>query len=206
MPAKHIDLDSDDPVSFNLGEMNLASAEPIAKAAVRQLANHWPEALFFDDLHAAALKGLPSGKRARYTSKIHGEGSASKKTLASSLIMLLGAGIVHAWVHPPRKRPQLQERPVASRVAQLQARQGGLVSNGLHQQVMLDDTERHIIAILDGEHDREALVDSLRDAVASGAMVIKASGEMLQEVSRARLLQIVEKALGSLRESALLVD
>ena len=206
LPAKHIDLDSDDPVSFNFGEMNLASVEPIAKAAVRQLANHWPEALFFDDLHAAALKGLPSGKRARYTSKNHREGSASKKTLASSLLMLLGAGIVHAWVHPPRKRPRLQERPVASRVAQLQARQGGLVSNGLHQQVMLDDTERHIIAILDGEHDRDALVDSLRDAVASGAMVIKASGETLQEVSGDRLLQIVEKTLQSLRESALLVD
>ena len=80
------------------------------------------------------------------------------------------------------------------------------IRRSVHQQVMLDDTERHIIAILDGEHDREALVDSLRDAVASGAMVIQASGETLQEVSGERLLQIVEKALRSVRESALLVD
>jgi methyltransferase-like protein len=204
--ADQIDLDGDDPVSFKLGEMKLASAEPIVKAAVRQLANHWPEALSFDDLHDAALEGLPTAKRARYTSKNNGEAAASKKSLASSLMMLLGTGLVHAWVHPPRKRPQLQERPVASRVARLQARQGGLVSNGLHQQVMLDATERHIIAILDGKHDREALIDSLREAFASGTMTIKTSGEELREVSDQRLSLIVEKALERLRESALLVD
>jgi len=204
--AEQIDLDADDPVSFKFGEMKLASAEPIVKAAVRQLANHWPEALSFDELHAAALEGLPSGKRARYTSKNNGEGPDSKKSLASSLMMLLGTGLVHAWVHPPRKRPQLQERPVASRVARLQARQGGLVSNGLHQQVMLDATERHIIAILDGEHDREALIDSLREACTSGAMMIKANGEAQREVNDERLSLIVEKTLERLRESALLVD
>lgn len=203
--AESIDLDGDDPVSFKLGEMKLASAEPIVKAAVRQLANHWPEALSFDDLHAAALEGLPTAKRARYTGNNNGEGSASKKALASSLMMLLGAGLLHAWVHPPLERPQLQERPVASRVARLQARQGRMVSNGRHQQVLLDDTERHLIAILDGEHDREALIDSLRDAFASGAMVIEANGEALREVSSDRLSLIVNDALARLRESALLV-
>ena len=205
--AEQIDLDSDDPVSFKQGEeTKLESAEPIVKSAVGQLANHWPEALSFDDLHAAALKDLPPSKRARYTTKNSAEGPASKKALASLLMMLLGAGIVHAWVHPPRKRPQLQERPVASPIARLQARQGGLVSNGLHQQVMLDDTERQIVANLDGEHDRQALVDGLRDALASGAMVIKESDEAPPEVSGERLSQIVEKALGRLYESALLVD
>jgi methyltransferase-like protein len=79
------------------------------------------------------------------------------------------------------------------------------VSNGHHHQVMLDDTERHLIAILDGEHDREALIDSLRDAFASGAMVIEAGGEALQEVSNDRLSLIVGKALERLREAALLM-
>ena len=80
-----------------------------------------------------------------------------------------------------------------------------MVSNGHHQQVMLDDTERHLIAILDGEHDREALIDSLRDAFASGAMVINASGEALPEASSERLSLMVEKALARLRETVLLV-
>ena len=205
--SDQIDLDNDDPVSFKVGGMRLANAEPIVKAAVKQLANHWPEALFFDELHATALEALPSGKSARYDSQDNGEGSASEKTLASSLMKFLGAaGLVHAWVHPPRKRPQLQERPVASRVARLQARQGGLVSNVLHQQVMLDATERHIIAILDGKHDREALIDSLREACASGAMIIKTNGEAQREVNDERLSLIVEKTLERLRESALLVD
>ena len=80
-----------------------------------------------------------------------------------------------------------------------------MVSNGHHQQVMLDDTERHLIAILDGEHDREALIDSLQDAFASGAMVIKASGEAVEEVSSERLSAIVDKTLERLRDAALLV-
>ena len=204
--AEQIDLDSDDPVSFRLGDMKLASPEPIVKAVVKRLAEHWPEALSFDDLHAAALKALPRGKRARYSGKDNGKGSAAKKTLASSLMMFLGAGLVNAWVHPPRTPSTLRERPLASRVARLQARKGGTVSNTRHEQVMLDDTERHLIAILDGEHDREALIDSLREAFTSGAMVIKASGEAVQEVSSDRLSVIVDSALERLRDSALLVS
>jgi methyltransferase-like protein len=208
LPWEHIDLDSDDPVSFKLeGQgLKLASAEPIVKAAVRRLAEHWPEALSFDDLHAAALEALPCAKRAHYDGEDNGKGSASKKALASSLMTFLGAGLVHAWVHPPRKLAPLQQRPVASPVARLQARQGKVVSNGHHRQVVLDDTEHHLIAILDGEHDRQALIDSLRDAFASGAMVIETSGEALPEVGSETLSLIVDKALARLRELALLVD
>ena len=205
LSSEKIDLDSEDPVSFRIGELKLASAEPIVKAAVRRLASRWPEALSFDDLHAAALEALPSSKRARYEGKDNGEGSASKKALASSLMMYLGAGLVHGWVHPPRKLSQLQERPLASPVARLQARQGAVVSNGHHQLVMLNGTQRHLIAILDGEHDREALIDSLRDAFASGAMVIAEKGEALQEVSSDKLSLLVANALERLREAALLV-
>ena len=204
--SDQIDLDSDDPVSFRLGEMKLASGEPIVKAVVKQLAEHWPEALSFDDLHTTALKALPRDKRARYSGKSNGKGPASKKTLASSLMMFLGAGLVDAWVHPPQSLSRVQEQPIASRVARLQARQGGSATNTRHQQVLLDNTERHLIAILDGEHDREALIESLHDAFASGAMVIKADGEAVQEVSSERLSAIVDKTLERLRHAALLVS
>ena len=59
---------------------------------------------------------------------------------------------------------------------------------------------------LDAAHGRQALIDSLRDAFASGAMVIEASGEALREVSSDRLSLIVDNALARLREAALLVD
>ena len=100
----------------------------------------------------------------------------------------------------------MQEQPIASRVARLQARQGASATNTRHQQVLLDNTERHLIAILDGKHDREALIESLRDAFARGAMVIKADGEAVQEVSSERLSAIVDKTLEHLRHAALLVS
>ena len=158
----------------------------------------------------ARASGTKAAPRARYASQSNnneqGEEPTSKSALASLLITLLSAGLVHAWVHPPRKQPPLQEQPVASRVARMQARQGGFVSNGLHQRVMLDDAERHIVATLDGKHDRQALIDSLREALTDGVMVIKGGDDALREVSDERLSQIVEKALERLRESSLLVD
>jgi methyltransferase-like protein len=183
-----IDLCSDDPVSFNLGGQKISSGEPVVKAAVKQLAGQWPDTMSFGDLHAAALRMLPAGKRKRRSNKDKCAASESEKTLASSLMTFVGAGLVDAWVHPPKPLSPLGAKPVASSLARAQARRGNLISNCRHEQVMLDDTERHLIGLLDGEHDREALIDNLRSAFAGGTMVIKAKGDTLKEVSTCRRL------------------
>ncbi len=79
-----------------------------------------------------------------------------------------------------------------------------MVSNFRHEQIMLDDTERHLIRLLDGEHDREKMIDNLRSAFASGAMVIKTKGEALKEVSGEHLTLILNKALSRLHNASLL--
>ena len=207
--GEQIDLGSEDPVGFKLGGHKLSSVEPIVKAAVKQLAGQWPDAISFRDLHAAAVKALPAGKRPRRSSKRPSSkdkdtASASEKTLASSLMTFLCAGIAHAWVHPPKPLSPLGEKPLASSLARAQARRGELVSNFRHEQVKLDDTERHLIALLDGEHDREALIENLRSAFSGGAMVIKAKDDALKDVSKEHLSAIVNKALARLHAAALL--
>jgi methyltransferase-like protein/trans-aconitate methyltransferase len=200
LKAEQIDLDSDSGISFKLGALNLASAEPIVKGAIYQLAKHRPEAIPFDDLHVAALRALPSSSRARYS----GQELAGKKELALWLMIFRGAGIVHAWLHPPPGRSQISGRPKALRVARLQAREGKVVTNSRHELMPLDDTERHLVTILDGEHDSQALIDSLRDACASGAMSIE-GGQTDGETDRQRLQLILEKTLVRLRDVAVLV-
>jgi hypothetical protein len=155
------------------------------------------------------VKALPVGKRPRRSSKRPSNkdkcaATDSEKTLASSLMTFLGAGLVDAWVHPPKPLSPLGARPVASSLARAQARRGNLISNSRHEQVMLDDTERHLIGLLDGEHDREALIDNLRAAFSGGAMVIKAKGDTLKEVRSEHLSAIVDKALARLHSQALL--
>lgn len=207
--GEQIDLGSDDPVSFILGEHKISSVEPVVKSAVKKLASRWPDAMSFRDLHAAALKALPAGKRSRRadkprSNKDKGAASDSEKTLASSMMMFLGAGLVHAWAHPPKPLSPLGEKPVVASLVRAQARRGNIVSNFRHEQVMLDDTERHLIGLLDGEHDRDALIDNLRSAFSGGAMMIRAKGDALTEVSSEHLSAIVDKALASLHRVALL--
>jgi methyltransferase-like protein len=199
-----IDLASTDPVNIVLGEHKISSAEPIVKAAIKQLARQWPGTMSFDDLHAASLKLLPAGKRARRSGNGKGAASTSEAKLASSLMTYLGGGLVHAWVHPPKPLSPVGEKPLASSLARAQARLGNTVSNFRHQQIMLNDTERHLIGLLDGKHDRETLIDSLRSAFSVAAMMIKSKGEALKDVSGEHLTVILDKTLSRLHSAALI--
>jgi methyltransferase-like protein len=202
--AGKINLDSDDPIRFKIGELSLANAKPIVKAAVKCLASSWPEAMLFEDLHRAALNALPTGKRVGYER----DQAASRKTLAVALLVYRGVALVNAWLNPPPglARLPLPEAPIALPVARLQARQGKVVSDSRHQQVKLDDVERHIVAALDGKHDRPALVKILQDAAADDPALVTPGGEILQVASQEKLSQILEAALLRLRHSALLIS
>jgi hypothetical protein len=203
MEAEKINVDSGDPIRFKIGELALANAEPIVKAAIKCLASSWPEGLLFEDLHAAALAQLPTGKRVGYER----DKAASRKKLAGSLLMYRGVAIVNAWLNPPPELAclPLPEAPIALPVARLQARQGNVVSNSRHQQIKLDDVERHIVTMLDGKHERSALVKILQDAAADDPALVTPGGEILESASNEKLLQILEGVLMRLRDSALLI-
>ena len=204
--ADQIDLGSDDPVRFKIGETRLSSTEPIVKAAVKHLTGRWPDAMTFRSLHAAASKSLLAPDQPRSPSSGTDPLAQSEHILASSLLAFLGAGLVHAWVHPPEALSPLREKPVASMLTRAQARRGNLVSNRRHQQLKLNDTERHLIGLLDGEHDRTALVKDLRTAFGNGTMVIKAAGGNLTQANDERLSTIVDQALAHLHDGALLMS
>ena len=180
------------------------NAEPIVKAAVKCLASCWPEGLLFEDLHAAALDVLPTAKREGYER----DEAACRKMLSVALLMYRGVALVNAWLNPPPDPAclPLPEAPVALPVARIQARQGNAVSNARHQQIKLDDVERHIITILDGRHDRPELIKYLQDAAATDPTLAAPGGEILQVASDEKLPQILEAVLLRLRDSALLID
>ena len=61
-----------------------------------------------------------------------------------------------------------------------------------------------MIGLLDGKHDRETLIDSLRSAFSGGAMMIKSKGEALKDVSGEHLTVILDKTLSRLHSAALI--
>ena len=93
---------------------------------------------------------------------------------------------------------------MALRVARLQAREGKVVTNSHHQLIVLDDMERHLVTILDGENDRQALMDSVREACASGALAMN-GGDSPRKSDHQSLKQTVLKTLARLRDLAVLV-
>jgi hypothetical protein len=93
---------------------------------------------------------------------------------------------------------------MTSTVARLQTLQGNTVSNSRHQQIKLDDLERHLVTVLDGQRDNNGLVDSLRCAFAKG-LAITVNGQNLVELPDKKLSQLIENALVRLRDAGLLV-
>jgi cyclopropane fatty-acyl-phospholipid synthase-like methyltransferase/methyltransferase-like protein len=201
--AEKINLDSDDPIRFKIGELKVMNSQPIVKAAIKCLAASWPEGLLFEDLHTTALTMLPTGRRVVYER----DEAASRKMLVDSLLMYRGVALANIWLNPPSDLATLPlaERPVALPVARIQAKQGNSASNARHQQIKLDEVERHIIAALDGKHDRPALLKILQDSAATDPGLTTPGGEILRAVNDEELSQILEAALLRLRNSALLI-
>ena len=201
--AGKINLDRDDPIRFKIGDLSLSNTKPIVKAALKCLASSWPGGLLFEDLHRAALAVLPTVKRVGYER----DEAASRKTLAVALLVYRGVALVNAWLNPPPELAglPLPEEPIALPVARLQARQGKVVSNSRHQQIKLDEVERHVVAMLDGKHDRPELIKILQDAAADDPALVTPGGEILRVANDEKLSQILEAALLRLRNSALLI-
>ena len=201
--AQKINLDNDDSIRFKVGELSLSNTKPIVKAAIKCLASSWPEGLLFEDLHTAALDLLPTARRLAYDR----DEAACRKTLAVALLVYRGVALVNAWLNPPPEMAclPLPEAPIALPVARLQARQGKVVSNSRHQQIKLDEVERHVVAMLDGKHDRPELIKMLQDAAADDPALVTPGGEILKVASSEKLSQILEAVLLRLRDSALLV-
>ncbi len=203
MPMDHekIDLASDDPISFKLGELSLSNRDPLVKASFFVLAKHWPKALSFEDLYKEVLAVLSSSVGSDY----EGRQIEVRQTIATALLTYRGVSLIHVWLHPPPELVPVSETPLASPVARVQVHQSDLVSNTRHQQVKLDELERILLPALDGSHDRASLLDHLRKAGDRGTMSISVNGEIVRTMKRKKLSGIVEKVLTNLRDLALLV-
>jgi Arc/MetJ family transcription regulator len=80
------------------------------------------------------------------------------------MIGALRLGLVTAWLEPPRA-VGAGERPRASALARMQARDRRPVTSLFHTVVMLDDAGAQLLDLLDGTRDAEAVRTALREAV-----------------------------------------
>jgi hypothetical protein len=82
-------------------------------------------------------------------------------TVCEALIRAYAANVVELHIHPPAPCTHAGERPLASPVARLQARDEVRVANLRHATVPVEDDLRRLLVLLDGTRDRAALLEEL---------------------------------------------
>ena len=80
------------------------------------------------------------------------------------------------------------------------------MANRRHEVVRLNELDKHLVPLLDGEHDRAALVEKLTDVAAKGAMHVQKDGMTLYEAKdiKTALQAVIDQALNNIARLGLL--
>lgn len=124
----------------------LTSDHPVVIAALERLGAAWPAAL-----PVAALWAPDAGAQER-------------QVVCEMLLRCFSADLVTLHCAPIATGTSAADRPRASAVARLQAREGATLTNLRHEAVELDEHGRLLVTLLDGDRDRPALRDALAAA------------------------------------------
>lgn len=173
----------------------------LTRAALLHLIERWPESVRLDELHEAARRALPPAPGAT-GSQGQRNGDGGPKALGAELLQLYAAGIAELRSWDPEPSAAIPERPMASRLARLQAQRGGELTTLLHQPLRLDPFERALVPLLDGNRDLAMLADAL---VANGIAAAKQGN--YRATARGDVADAVRNALRRLaRAGALMKD
>lgn len=138
-------------------DARVATDLPLAKAAFTQLANSAPHAIPFRELlsQARMLTGAPD--------TTHDEDS---ERLATVIAKAYEVGVVQLHTFEPSFAVTPSDKPVASPLARLQAKQSHIVTTLLHKSLRLDDElGLKLLSLLDGSRGRSELVAELKRTI-----------------------------------------
>ena len=174
----------------------LTTRSSVTKAAMLLLAERWPLGLPFAELAAAARARVQEG------SGVAADPAAAARDeaqLASEMMQCYGVGVIELRVRAPNLCLTPSAHPVASPLARLQVERGRPLTNLRHEPVPLDESNRQVLRLLDGNHDRDALVAAMVRMAKDGALHVQHEGRRLTEgpilegMLRARLEESLPK-------------
>ncbi len=182
-------------------DINLSSGDPIVKAALVYLSKVWPLSVRFTDVLAAARKLLGPGHELPEAT----DAEALGKALLTGYAMA-GEAVVDLSLRPRPFVTKVTERPVASRLARLQAAHSLQVTNLAHGPIALSEFDRQLLPYLDGTHNRSALLTIMMERYKQGLLTVSQEGKPVTEEHRVRpmLAQMFDTQLPRLAAAALL--
>ena len=179
----------------------ITPVHPLTNAAFHYLAQVWPQSVAFGALMEAAAQrsGLP-------WSTDHAE--SYRKVLSADMLTAFTAGIIELQLTALNFVTAVSEKPLTSELARIQASKNRTVTNQRHESINLDNVNQYMIQHLDGEHDRQALLEKLLKQVSNGNLKASAQdGKLVTDEPRLRALfsRAIDTGLGNLAKSALLI-
>ena len=204
LPEK-LDIRSTQPEVFKIGGNNttLTTSVPIVKAAFQHLHEMWPRSVPFDRLLAVSRSRLSS-----VTIRDQAMVNAEVQALGSAILTGYTVRLLELRTHEPQFVTDVSERPRATDLSREQAKRGGRVTNQRHEMVNLDEFSRRTLQLLDGAHDRNALLDQMSRLVADGTLMVEqegqkvAGGDPLKQI----LGDAVDRCLTRFAKAALLLS
>jgi methyltransferase-like protein len=163
-------------------------SHPVVRAALHVLIDAAPAAIPFSSLL----------ERARARPEV-ADMEVPEPLLADAMLRCALVRMLDLTTHSECCATRLSERPVASSLARLEARSEPVVTSMLHVEVKLADFDKHVLRLLDGTRDREALVTEVLGASDRGELNLGESRPR-SDVARA-----VDHALWQFRVAGLLV-
>ncbi|HEU0006402.1 MAG TPA: methyltransferase regulatory domain-containing protein, partial [Terriglobia bacterium] len=199
-----MDLSSDKAVKFcGARGANMATAHPLAKAALQHLSENWPTPFSIEQITSAALERL-SAAGVAFDSNPQSDGPE----MCQLLLTAYGAGLVEALSQPPGFTLNVSERPIASPIARTQLTLGDAVTSLLHTTLEIaHPLTRQLVLLLDGTRDRAALVEGLLPLIDSGEATVKIDNQLVTDRTAARRLieDQLEEALTNIARIPLLI-
>jgi methyltransferase-like protein/cyclopropane fatty-acyl-phospholipid synthase-like methyltransferase len=191
--------------SFKSGSgAELTTADPLARALLWHLIESQPQRISFEKLvsevECRARQGL-------------GFVPKPDQDLASDLADFVwgtySAGLLNLHVYVPPFATKVSERPVASPLARLEARDGDVITTLDHRSLRLGDAlQRGLVMLLDGTHDHDALRRELLQLFESGALTLVDADKPVSDMQivEKRIAAETENVLGGLARTAVLME
>jgi protein-lysine methyltransferase-like protein len=127
--------------------------------------------------------------------------------VAQALLQAVLSGLIECHVFDPGFVVEVNERPLASPLARVLAAQANRLPTRRHRMLEVDNLHRELIRALDGNRDRQALIDLLAERVRDGTPLLDENHQPVREPARVRELFAngLGRALEMLARNALLV-
>jgi methyltransferase-like protein len=199
------DIHSNCPEEFRApNQVPVTTSHSISKAAMVYLAEVWPRSVGFTELQAAARARLVGDAVVIQEPAAYAHDT---RLLAENLLKAYRGDVVELHAYAPPMVTAPSEQPRALAFARYQARHDSWVTNASHQLVKLDPLTRQLLRLLDGQHDRAALVEELTRAALDKTIVLERYGRPLADADRLRaiLRRELDTNLAGLAKCALLV-